>query len=49
MHNYLLTLYLFYDFQNIFGLFIGFGNNDNEVEDEKDENLDQPLTSWKEF
>ena len=44
MHNYLI-----YDFQNIFGLFIGFENNDNEDEDEEDENLDQPLTSWKEF
>ena len=44
-----MTLYLFYDFENIFGLFIGFENNDNEDEDEEDENLDQPLTSWKEF
>ena len=44
-----MTFYLFYDFRNTFGLFIGFENNDNEAEDEEDENLDQPLASWKEF
>ena len=36
-------------FTNIFGLFIGFKNNGNEDEDEDDENLDQPLASWKKF